>query len=108
MLVLLQVLFAHVLPGIVGSEETLAAVEEAAPQPASATTLFGTDIEAVLDDEGNVIVSPANTDIHGKIVSFDNPVCSGIVGIVDAVLVPAGIEDVGMGMYGEAGHYGNY
>lgn len=112
----MQVLEAHVVPGIFDSTTAGVLFEESPTGVATATTLFGTDLEASRLEPKQIIVTPSGTDIDASLVAFDIPVCAGVVNIVDKVLVPAGIPSgevsetntsMDVGVYGdvEAGIY---
>lgn len=93
-----QVLKAHVLPGIVDQNMAEQRATVAAPDPAAFTTLHGTDILAAFVPYGfGMTITPAGTDIEANPLATDIPVCSGILHVVDKVLLPADLAEGGDG-----------
>ena len=94
----------HVIPRELVAADILQAIDAAAPTPTTLSSVIGTKLEAVSEDD-DIFITPVGTDITAQVIVSDVQTCAGTVHVIDAVLVPDGPEPVESEQ--PSGAYGN-
>ncbi|NJR43580.1 MAG: hypothetical protein HC767_13940 [Akkermansiaceae bacterium] len=80
-------LLHHVIAGDLPIADMVAAIRATSPAPVEFASLLGATLEFTLV-AGDVIVSPAQSNIDATVGTYDLDTCVGMLHIVDTVLVP--------------------